>query len=852
MHIEPDIGLRGRTDDMKMTRHWTKQTMPATRRRTRPKKRVSRVLCAIVAAVSALVLVPSGADAAEGSTLDLRVLIVAVGDPGVDPGLDLMDDLLDELGVPYDVLDSSTTDLTESTLRSGSHGFYNGVIVTVADTYLPVAGGAGFSFDEWNVLHQYERDFGVREAVLAGWPTTGGTPNYGMADVQYAGGATAQWTGAADAGVFSYVNASSSPSITDFAFSATARGAAGDPVVTPYLADSADPSRTLVSHLQYDDGREVLLSTVTNAWFLPYSQIMAYGFLDFATSGLHLGAMQMHLAAHIDDLFLSADRWDPATNQTLYDNPYRNTAADIATTVSAQNQFNSTFGSVDQFKVDFAFNGQGASTETQSVPVPTSGDTFIDEPNPTSNYSTQGRLRVRHNLSRPRDRQALMAFALPSEAANAPTASLVVRSSVQNSGTATVEVCPLTEPWVAAEATWSQASAGVAWSTGGGAAYDATACITTDISTGTYAIDITPIVTLWNSGVANHGLVVRTDGTLNVNLWSVESNTDPRIDLTTTSTGDPLVDAVKAQAGNFRFLNHTYTHRDMDVSAGTTAADAQSEIELNRQVWQALGLPEAAENNPVVVTGNHSGLEDDNGTELDPSDDITYPTGLNTAMVSGFESVGIQYMASDTSRVNTGVEQYVPGSGIALLPRYPTSVFYNTITPEELVDEYNYIFHERYLEAGQDPCTIPGALCSPRTYQEILDAEATTALRHLLSGKRFPHYFHIANIVDYDGQGSTLLFDWLEAVVSAYEAQLDLPIVNLPYHEIAERTSDALALDGATVSAQLDLATDQVTLSADSAVDLTVTGLAGGSAYGNRQLRDLTIGTTPVTVPIAG
>ena len=41
-----------------------------------------------------------------------------------------------------------------------------------------------------------------------------------------------------------------------------------------------------------------------------------------------------------------------------------------------------------------------------------------------------------------------------------------------------------------------------------------------------------------------------------------------------------------------------------------------------------------------------------------------------------------------------------------LLPRYPTSMFYNATTPAELQDEYNYIFYERYVNAGQNPCAI--------------------------------------------------------------------------------------------------------------------------------------------------
>lgn len=810
----------------------------------------SGFLAVLALALTTVTMAPTTAEAAPGATVDLKVLVVAVGGPEVDPGLDLIDDLLDEVGIPYDVVDTSATDLTEAMLRSGSHGFYNGVIITVADTYLPGVGGAGLTVDEWNTLHQYERDFGVREAVLSGWPTTGATPNYGMTNIQVAGSA-GQWTAAGESGVYGYVNTTTPLPITDFAFSAQARGAVGDPVVTPYLVDGADPNQALVSHLAYDDGREVLLSTVSNAWFLPYSQVLAYGFVDFATSGLHLGARQIHLAAHIDDLFISADRWDPDTNTTLFDNPYRNTAADIATMTAAQSQYNATFATVDGFKLDFGINGVGAveGAETQPFTVAATADTYLDERRDRRNYDRSSRLRVRRAANRARERQSLLAFDLPPEVEAAGTVSLVLMTSVGNGATSDIEVCPVTEPWVSTEATWRRASAGVPWSTGGGAAFDQPRCLAASVGTGTFDIDLSPITEAWTTGaIPNYGLVIRTDDPDAVSVWSTESNSAPHLALPTPAVGDPLVEAVVASGDTFRYINHTYTHRDMDTSAGTTAAHARDEIDLNRQVWQALGLPEAAENHNVVITGNHSGLEDDNNTELDPSDDIHYPVGRNLEMIDGFEAVGIDYMAADTSRVNLDTEQYLEGSHIVLLPRFPTSVFYNTFTPDDLVDEYNYIFHERHIEAGQDPCTIPGAICTPRTYQEILAAEADTTVRHMLSAKRFPHFFHIANIVDYDGQGSTLLFDWLEAVTAAYEAQIDLPIVNLPYYEIAEQTSDSLARRSATISAVLDLGTGQVTLSADTTVDVTVTGLSGGTLYGANPQLGLTLSTTPVIV----
>ncbi|MCV5391969.1 hypothetical protein OFC62_45320, partial [Escherichia coli] len=74
--------------------------------------------------------------------------------------------------------------------------------------------------------------------------------------------------------------------------------------------------------------------------------------------------------------------------------------------------------------------------------------------------------------------------------------------------------------------------------------------------------------------------------------------------------------------------------------------------------------------------------------------------------------------------------------------------------PAELTDEYNYIFYERYKEDPTSPlyvegrpCDVyPGSICEPRNYDEILAAEAETTLRHMLSFKPWPHYFHSSNL----------------------------------------------------------------------------------------------------------
>ena len=124
-----------------------------------------RTFACLVAGLALFLVHASGAWAAD-KTLDLKVLVISTGNASVDPGLDLMDDLLNEVGVPYDVLDSSTQVLTPGQLSSGDHGFYNGIILTNSELFLPDGTGSGFNFLEWDVLHAFERDFAVRESYI--------------------------------------------------------------------------------------------------------------------------------------------------------------------------------------------------------------------------------------------------------------------------------------------------------------------------------------------------------------------------------------------------------------------------------------------------------------------------------------------------------------------------------------------------------------------------------------------------------------------------------------------------------------------------------------------------------------
>ena len=771
-------------------------------------------------------------------------------------GLDLIDDTLDTMGVPYDVLDSSTTDLTEAFLATGDHGHYNGIIVTNSELFLS-GGGSGFTASEWGILHAYERDFRVNEAVISGFPAANiaGGIDYGMGQVFGGSGISGQWTGEAGASVFDYINTANTLDVTDFSFAGhppqpTAAAPRSPLCWSMALIPTGTSSRTRVTTMAARCCCRP--SAMHGSWCTrrcwPTSSSTTQP-MD-SLSGVAKSIYQ----PHIDDLFLPADIWDPGQQRHRWQYPIRQRGRrhhpfQRVTSELCREPPNGLTTSISSSRSTEKASVMNASGSAITVPV--AQDTYIREDQPTNAFGTANRLRTRASAGF--QSMSLIQFDL-SSVATGDIASATIRlpnATVNGSRTTSdAELCIITEPWVDSEATWQQASDGVAWSSGGGVVYNPNECFEFVIDDNAdEEADLTSIVEDWIFEEPNYGVAIISTQ-YSAQMSSSEGVATPELDV--VLVGDPgldgafeLTQAVIAQRDEFWFLNHTFTHADMDASAGMTAALASEEITLNRQIWNTLGLPFATENLPVLVTGNHSGLADDAGTELDISDDTPYPAGTNPELLAAYASTGIGYTASDASQPNQGSEEYIAGTNVLLLPRYPTAVFYNVRTPAELEDEYNYIFYERYVEMSIDPCTVPAAICSPRSYAEILEAEADLGLRHMLTYRQWPHFFHMANLVDYDGNGSSLLFDWLDAVADKYESYFVLPVQNLPYHEIAADTTDRVARQSVTVTGTLDLTTGVVMLSSSAPATVDVTGLAGGASYGGQLQSTLQLNSTP-------
>ena len=299
------------------------------------------------------------------------------------------------------------------------------------------------------------------------------------------------------------------------------------PQVTPLLVDDADASHVFVSQLDYADGRQVLLSTVGNAWYRLHSNVVAYQFLDWATKGLFIGACQVSLSTtpttcswptpgpggqrHRPQPAVPPERGRPRQR--------RRPPAGLPVGAPAGRRL----------KVQFPYNGSGASTETPVNPQVTKAvgfDATLNKAQAGRNYGRATSLAVSRSSTTESRRSCGPAT---SPARGTVTKVQLDLRVTSNSAALPVQVCAVTESWTEGNGnggagdtsgvSWNNRSNGSRWRTAGGS-YAANRCVDVTLpGTGAASVDITPIWQAWNTNaIANHGVLVRAtaDGTATI------------------------------------------------------------------------------------------------------------------------------------------------------------------------------------------------------------------------------------------------------------------------------------------------------------------------------------------------
>ena len=236
---------------------------------------------------------------------------------------------------------------------------------------------------------------------------------------------------------------------------------------------------------------------------------------------------------------------------------------------------------------------------------------------------------------------------------------------------------------------------------------------------------------------------------------------------------DPLLAALRTDPSEFRWINHTYTHRDLGcappvgssgsaqcTSGGTGAVEYVPQETILREITENIdfaarwALPLDASS---VITGEHSGLR---SLPALPED--------NPHLASALAEAGIAWIASDASREK---EQRSVGPALTV-PRYPMNIFYNVTTEAQEVDEYNWIYTARadggsgMCEGGPGPATCVAPLPIETGFaSHIVPTEARLALGHVLANDPRPHYVHQSNQTD-----DRILYPVLEEVLRSYRS----------------------------------------------------------------------------------
>lgn len=312
-------------------------------------------------------------------------------------------------------------------------------------------------------------------------------------------------------------------------------------------------------------------------------------------------------------------------------------------------------------------------------------------------------------------------------------------------------------------------------------------------------------------------------------------------------SSDTLTLAIRANSGSFNWINHTWTHANLDF---IDYAGAKTEIQKNSNAAKTLGLVNFKKS--AMVQPDISGLNN--------------PSFLQAAF-----DIGIRYIISDASRSewtnptpNTGFYS-VHQPGILVIPRRANNLFYNVRTPEQWVDEFNC-----YYSWGRDPINgdpgnqLDSGTCvdqnnkfwrfykHDKTYQEILDKESSDLLSYMLRWDLDPWMFHQPNSATYDGARS-LLGDLLDRTMEKYLAAYNLPIRNLPQHEVGALMANRMAYDESGVSAVL-APCQSITLTTGKSAPVPVTGLSTRRAetYGGQKISTVQVAAgTPVTLPVS-
>jgi hypothetical protein len=290
------------------------------------------------------------------------------------------------------------------------------------------------------------------------------------------------------------------------------------------------------------------------------------------------------------------------------------------------------------------------------------------------------------------------------------------------------------------------------------------------------------------------------------------------------ATPDPLTSFSRCVANNFRWINHTMSHPQMDF---TSYAESYAEINDNLLVAQRAGIQVPR---TVLKTPAYSGLgvyiPNPNAPDGTPPTDFGLSSS-NRNLLRAANDIGVRVLQGNMSFpsqvpacFNCGIYHPLQPNQF-IVPGWPTNVSYQATTPAEEAVYFNRVYgpHGTFPYFDHD-----------LSYGEILNSETEVALQHVLSGSAYTHTFHQGNLHEFS-PGRSLVFDWLTVLLGKYSTYYKVPLetpdwtVLAGYAQLRNAHFTALASGRDAV---WNRATNQITYVAGSAGTLFSTGASGG------------------------
>lgn len=728
---------------------------------------------AMMALALAGTLMVAAADGA-GAAQRVELRVLLIGANGEEPSFQAWQAQLRREGVPHDVVLTGSAH-APITDATLAQTLPDGTRVGRYQAVILSLGSLpGLADAEWTALAAYEQAFQVRRLTAYAFPG----PGYGLQPPTASGpldGTTATLTASGRA-VFPYLNGPVTIAAGTFGYQATP-----EPEASFDTLLQAPGGAALLGVVTHADGRQEMVQTFDANQYQLHSWLLRHGQLAWVTRGVYLGEQRNYLELQVDDVFLPDDTWDVDANVTDYDPAVaiRMTPADVAAAVRWQQ--------ASGVRMDMVFNGGGSvahAAEHGSDPLlaafQANRDAFT---------------WVNHTWDHPN--------------LDCSTGAFIARQIDDN----------------------------VRWAEANG-----------------FPVDRRELVTGEHSGLAN--LVPGNPGTIDPpTLTDAEALAGGAL-----AAGDWEY-AVTGLSAHGETVGSRVTLTAPAGGAATLAWDAichATGYRVYRRVapagaWELIGSvpqpsPAFADAGPATVSFADAGASGSAAAPPAANGATVDPYAQNPAFAGALADAGVTVVASDASKpyprtpTSLGGPTWPAGAsfvdgGVRAVPRYPTNVYYNVATEQQLLDEYNYLYLPPALGGACVDSAVTTCESAPVSWAELVRREAERIFGHAMGNDPRPHYFHQSNIAQTDRPGGGVLYPVVDAMLADYRRYFaaNAPIVQLRHAEIADQLARqeawAVVRDG-QVRGWIE--GDQVTIVNDAggAVEVPLTGTDAGGPYG--------------------